>query len=744
VYHLNFSTRYGSQCVTEDTDVLTPTGFKKYNELKEGDSIYTWKDGVCEIQPILKMNVYDYDGEMHEYSGRDINQTITPDHRLLYKTGSNDFTIKNSSEVIDNKSPIYIPVAMKNNNEDYPISDEMLEMLVFILTDGNVDKEYNKIKFFKSKTRWGIDRFKELCEKLNYTYSHSITENKEWKSVVQIYNLLIPATHEIGELLNWTKKELPSFFTQLSSRQANLVIDTWLKLDGNPSANKTRLQVDNDLIQNQLQHVCFLAEKSSRATEYMFGENKTPTKYVYIYSRQVKAASNNKRIHYKGKVWCPSTLNGVVVFRKEGKLFISGNCPFSNITLDITVPEDMKDELALIAGKPIKDFYDYTVDGIRVNNHTYGDLWEWQRLVAEAFIDTFNEGDKEGKSFTFPVLTLNVEESFFDHPLTNKICKFTAKYGIPFFQNFINGKSGEEKMDPRAVRAMCCRLNLNLAEITNTTGGLFGNSDGTGSLMVVTINLPYIAKESAGDMEVFNNRLKYVMEKVRELHLWKREKVNSALESGFLALSKKTLPKGFDTFFTTVGFIGLWECVEILNKDENSLLTEEGLALGETILRTMTRRTKQWVDQYKALWNLEETPAESASYKLAQKSLKQFPDINHRGLKKAPYFTNGCNIPVEYQDDLMQVLRVRTRLQAIPNGGTATHFYIGEEWGVEETKEFIKAICQTSIPYFSISTVYSICPICGYKVGAHEICPNKHTAEQINWLRNTHPELIIE
>jgi anaerobic ribonucleoside-triphosphate reductase len=750
--------------------------------------------------------------------------------------------------------------------------------------------------------------------------------------------------------------------------------------------------------------------------------------------------------------------------------------PFSNITLDITIPYDMKDELALVAGQPIKAFFDYTSDGIRVNNHTYGDLWEWQRLVAEAFIDTFNEGDKEGKSFTFPVLTLNVDNSFFDHPLTDKICEFTAKYGIPFFQNFVNGESGGEKMDPRAVRAMCplhpttplfvksskqnepairnisdvytgisknieysvlhngewkecsaiqvettaariiktnsgvevnmsnnhlqpvkyskyskqdiitadrlevgmyvpfastsipeklnnklagiavgafigdgsysdngiiyslnnstkqellhqlkmfyegmgyrcgiyegqrnvvflsvkcfgkavqkwmsqfvpkenaldkhitnkvyvmgsefvegilegwyatdggnsgriytasealredfknmcgylgknynvdmkgdtrecrysdspvytlkthikqnygdyfffeddmywhkiveiedikyntphkyyclvineedhlfqlangfithnCRLNLNLAEIANTTGGLFGNSDGTGSLMVVTLNLPYIAHESNGNMKVFNARLKYVMERIRELHLWKRNKVNEALHSGFLALSKKTLPKGFDTFFTTVGFIGLWECVEILNKDENSLLTDNGLELGEEILSTMTSRTKKWVEQYKALWNVEETPAESASYKLAKKSLKQFPDIIHRGLKKAPYFTNGCNIPVEFQDDLMRVLRVRTRLQSIPNGGTATHFYIGEEWSVEQTKEFIRTICQTTIPYFSISTVYSICPICGYKVGAHDTCPNQHTPEQIEKLRRTNPELIID
>jgi ribonucleoside-triphosphate reductase len=418
--------------------------------------------------------------------------------------------------------------------------------------------------------------------------------------------------------------------------------------------------------------------------------------------------------------------------------------PFGNITLDITVPPDMKDQVAMVAGKPIKEFYDYTVDGVRVNNHTHADLWEWQRLVAEAFIDTFNEGDANGVGFTFPVLTLNVEDTFFDHPLTDKICEFTAKYGIPFFQNFVNGVGGGEKLSPQDTRALCCRLSLSLKDIAKSTGGLFGNSDGTGSLVVVTVNLPYLACESRGDIKRFYKDLYATMEKIKEYHIWKRGKVVDAYNKGFLALSKKALPKGYDTFFTTVGFIGTWECVEMLTKDEQSLLTKEGLALGKDILQGMVDKTKSWMEEYKMLWNVEETPAESASYKLAKKSLKQFPNIVHRGLKKAPYFTNGCNIPVEFQDDLSQVLKVRTVLQPIPTGGTATHFYIGEEWSVEQTKEFIRMICNTPIPYFSISTVYSICPICGYHVGAHSVCPNNHTEEEINELRKTNPELIIE
>ena len=418
--------------------------------------------------------------------------------------------------------------------------------------------------------------------------------------------------------------------------------------------------------------------------------------------------------------------------------------PFSNITLDITIPDDLKDQLAMVGGRPITDYYDYTDAGIRVNNHTYGEMHEWQRLVTDAFLDVFIAGDAIGQGFTFPVLTLNIDSGFFSHPCLDKICMLTAKYGTPFFQNFINGVGGGKNLSTGDVRAMCCRLSLDLKEIANKTGGLFGNSDNTGSLQVVTLSLPFLAREAKEQGISLFDLLDIVMEEIKTEMIWKREQVNHALDNGFMRLSKQFLPHGFNTFFTTVGFIGLWECVSITLENEKSLLTEEGVALGENILQHMTNKTRKWMEETGYLFNVEETPAESASYKLAKKALNVYPDIDHRGLKKAPYFTNGCNIPVEMQDDVALVMEVRDRLQIIPTGGTATHFYVGEAWSVEDVKEFIRATCETRIPYFSISTIYSICPICGYHVGAHDFCPNEHTEDQIAELRRKHPYMIVD
>jgi ribonucleoside-triphosphate reductase len=416
--------------------------------------------------------------------------------------------------------------------------------------------------------------------------------------------------------------------------------------------------------------------------------------------------------------------------------------PFSNVTLSITVPDDMKDQLALIGGKPLKEYYDYTRDGVRVNNHTHADLWEWQRLVAEAFLDTLIEGDAEGKSFTFPVLTLNVTDDFFDHPLVEKICELTAKFGYPFFQNFINGHSGGHKIDPGDTRSMCCRLSLDINEVAKHTGGLFGNADNTGSIQVITVCLPFLAMEARKNGLDFWQVLECVMDEIKMEQLWKRQIVEEQFESYFYPLAKQNFKKGFDGFFTTIGFIGLWECVEILTDNEESFLKEDGLELGKNVLTFMREKCDAYMRETGKLFNLEATPAEGATYKLAKKSLKNHPDIPFRGLKKAPYFTNSHHLPVEYQGELDLVFWTQNELQPIPSGGTVQHFTIGEKLSTEETKEVIKTICQTKIPYFSINTVFSFCPICGYLSGYHEECPNYHSKEDLEWLKSVKPWMI--
>ena len=768
-----------------------------------------------------------------------------------------------------------------------------------------------------------------------------------------------------------------------------------------------------------------------------------------------------------------------LVFHLNYKSRWGSQSPFTNFTLAFTVPDDMKDQLALIGGKPIDTLYDYAVDGIKVNNHTYGDLVDWQRLVTEAFLDVLLAGDAEGKSFTFPVLTINVTDDFFGHPAAPKVYELTARYGYPFFQNFINGKSGGKKISPEDTRSMCplhpetkiivkptkqekiavrsigevynnvnldktnyqvlhngewldckpiqvetkdaikvktssgitvrmdkrhiqpiktakgcsirditggeietgmyvpfnsegvresynnymagkflgayvgdgslhggtvvfrlnnskkmsllyelkdyaeqmgyltgiregnrnvmfldvksheksastwikqficdgtalhkklnnrvfnmgrdfaqgvldgwyetdggnsgriytaseglvegfthicgylgqhynvclepdtrdgrygenpvytlkfhkndnygsvyfkedgyywykvievkkdeapsrcyyclevdsddhyfqlangfvthnCRLSLSIKDVAKHTGGLFGGADNTGSIQVITLCLPYLAmevKKNGGGIPEFFERVYEIMDISKEEQLWKRKLVDQKFESGFFELAKQNFRRGFNTFFSTIGFIGLWECVQILLENDESFLTDDGMRLAESILEGMRGRCNQYMEETGKLFNTEATPSEGATYKLAKKALKQFPDMPVRGSKVAPYFTNSCHIPVEYQDQLDLVFKTQDKLQQIPSGGTVTHFTTGEQMTAKDVEEFIKLACQTTIPYFSINTVFSVCPICGYVSGYNETCPHEHTVEQIEALRKTRPEMIIE
>lgn len=425
-----------------------------------------------------------------------------------------------------------------------------------------------------------------------------------------------------------------------------------------------------------------------------------------------------------------------------------GQTPFSNITMAITCPDDLKNSAILVAGVPLSE---HGVAYKDAEDKTYGDMTAWQKLVTDSILDTFMEGDAQGNGFTFPVLTINVTPEFFKHPTRHKIFELTAKFGTPYFQNFINGYSAGQKINPDDVRSMCCRLSINEKEIQKHVGGLFGHADQTGSLQVVTISLPYLAaqaeelaQEAGGSRSIhFFDLIKDSIERIKEEQLWKRDKVEEFFRKGLFPISKTNLGKGFKTYFTTVGFIGLWECVQILTGNEDSLLDEDGLKLGEAILEFMRGEVEELTNSTGKLFNMEATPAESASYTLAKKALKAFPNIKHQGLKKSPYFTNSCHIPVEYQDDLEKVFRTQNVLQPIPSGGTVVHFYLGDEMTTKEVESSVKFICEsTKLPYFSLTTVYSMCEICGRIPGKHEVCPNEHTEEQIADLKERRPDLV--
>lgn len=441
-----------------------------------------------------------------------------------------------------------------------------------------------------------------------------------------------------------------------------------------------------------------------------------------------------------------------MIFHLNYNTRYGGQAPFSNISLALDVPDDMKHQRPLIAGKTIEERWGGSESD---NFHTYATLQFWQNMIAEAIIDNFDRGDVDGKGFTFPVLSINAVPELFFHPLKKKIFALSAKYGNPYYQNYINGHSGDKKLDPSDVRSMCCRLQIDQKLIEKHTGGAFGNGDQTGSLMVVTLNYPMIAMDAhskagsdASADTVFHSLMDEVTRignMVRDMQLWKRKVVEDSWEEGFFPMAATNLTRGFDTFYTTLGFVGLWETVEVITGSENSFFSPKGLAYAQDIL-TMTRQmTRNWNEETGKLFNFEATPAESAAYKLCLKMLKLYPDAPHRGTDDAPYLTNSCHIPVEYCDNVPLLLQTQATLQPILTGGTVVHLHTGEQLTAEGVEAMVKTMCETKIPFFSVSPIYSRCACCGRIIpGDHEYCPYDHTDEQIEALRKRRPDLLDE
>ena len=471
------------------------------------------------------------------------------------------------------------------------------------------------------------------------------------------------------------------------------------------------------------------------------------------------AVTKVQRKHYKGKVWCPTTSTGTFIARRNvpghmRKMFITGNSPFSNITLALTVPADMKVERPLVGGKTMEERWgaDTFICSCADEHLTYGDIEMWQNIIAEAILKNFLRGDSKGTGFTFPVLTVSVTEEFFKHPLKDLVFELSSKFGNPYFQNFINGHSAGEKINPSDVRSMCCRLSINEKDVRKHIGGLFGNADQTGSLQVVTMNLPMMAvmgsigNRNAGIQERYDGFM-HVVENVmcciKEEQLWKRQIVEQSFDDGFFSMAKANFKRGFSTFFTTVGFVGLWEAVEFISGEPKSFLIPQYLEMAAKILERIRVVTEGWTAETGKLFNLEATPAEAAAHKLAIKMLKTFPDTPHRGTKEAPYLTNSCHIPVEYQGQVDLLLQTQSVLQPILSGGTVVHLHTGEELDSAGVEAMVRSMCNTPIPFFSVSPVYTKCECCGRLIpGTHEFCPHEHTDEQVADFRKRYPEHV--
>lgn len=415
VYTINQPMR-GNQCVTEDTEVLTPSGWKKYDELYVGDDIYTWHDNELRIQQVQRVNVNDYDGEMHHYFGRDVDFIITPNHRVVHQKNNSDiWEIHPSSYLIDKKTPITIPVASsKFDREDYPISDDMLALCTFVLTDGHLKHgeggRRTTVHVYKSPKRWGNEELQNIFARLGLEYQIR-TLDSCFGGTVTAYELSADNSVEVVRLLNDTKKSLPDWMAKLSRRQAQLVIDLWAQLDGHTAENeygRQKLQCDNMSIANQLQELCVIAGHGSTINTRYIGNNKAPTIYVIPFIRDKKSLQNKETVHYQGKVWCPTTEDGVVFFRRRGSVFVSGNSPFTNLSV---YDDNFLDKLCA----------DYIFpDGSTPDK-------EIVKKLQNIYLDIMNE-ELQRTPLTFPVTTAcfsidkdnNIQDEAFLHNIAQK------------------------------------------------------------------------------------------------------------------------------------------------------------------------------------------------------------------------------------------------------------------------------------------------------------------------------------
>lgn len=389
--------------------------------------------------------------------------------------------------------------------------------------------------------------------------------------------------------------------------------------------------------------------------------------------------------------------------------------PFTNVTLDWTVPEDMINMPALVGGKEM--------------NFTYGDCKAEMDMVNKAFIEIMIEGDANGRGFQYPIPTYSITKDFdWSETENNKLLfEMTAKYGTPYFSNYINSD-----MNPSDVRSMCCRLRLDLRELRKKGGGFFGSGESTGSIGVVTLNLPRIAYLSSTKEEFYSMLDKYMDIAARSLDT-KRKVINRLLEEGLYPYTKRYLG-AFNNHFSTIGLVGMNETILNAKWIDSDITKPEGRDFSIEVLNHMRDRLSDYQEMYGDLFNLEATPAESTTYRFAKHDTEEFADIITAACKdQAPYYTNSTHLPVNYTEDIFDALEMEDEMQTLYTSGTVFHGFLGErmpDW--KAAANLVKKIAYNfKLPYYTLSPTYSICENHGYIAGEHFSCPHCGNATEV-------------
>ncbi|MCY1196029.1 Anaerobic ribonucleoside-triphosphate reductase [compost metagenome] len=380
--------------------------------------------------------------------------------------------------------------------------------------------------------------------------------------------------------------------------------------------------------------------------------------------------------------------------------------PFTNLTFDWTCPADLREQIPYVGGEEMP--------------FAYGDLQAEMDMINRAYIEVMMAGDAKGRVFTFPIPTYNITPDFdWDHPNTERLFEMTARYGLPYFQNFLNSD-----LEPHMVRSMCCRLQLDLRELLKRGNGLFGSAEQTGSVGVVTVNCARLGYTCRGDEARLMARLDHLLELGRDVLETKRKVVQRYIDQGLYPYTRRYLGT-LRNHFSTLGVNGINEMIRNFTDDAEDLTTAAGHAMALRLLDRVRERMTEFQEQTGHLYNLEATPAEGTTYRFAREDRKRYPAILQAGSESQPYYTNSSQLPVGHTDDPFHALELQEALQSKYTGGTVLHLYMNEAVSsAGACKQLVRrALSNFRLPYITITPTFSICPNHGYLTGHHEFCP---------------------
>lgn len=728
----------GYQCVREDTtQLMTPNGFKYLSELNEGDCCYVWKDGKLCIEKINKLNVYDFDGEMYQFKGRNYQQTVTDSHRVLYKKpNTSTYSIKEAKDLFGH-SKLSLPVGSDGiDREDFPITDELLKLCVITLTDGSIDGVIDgdinsgRIKIYKSKNRWGFKEIPELLNSIGVGFTENEIYGNEFGDMV---SFTIPKIDSqiILRQIEHTKKRLPKFMKLLSKRQIDIVIDIWSKTDGSNRNGDIYLQCDNDEILNDLQEIVFLGGYGSMIKKSVVnkfnGDGNTLTSHLHIFKRKDKRVSEYNKIYYKGRVWCPSTDAGIVIFREENGIpYITGNSVFWNV------------------GYFDKGYFEGVFGDFKFPDGT-SPKWETLSWLQKKFMKWFND-ERTRYTLTFPVETMAC--------LTDGNDLVDEEYADFTSEMYADGHSFFTYLsDSPDSLSSCCRLRNSLKDNEdeehnhNTHQFSMGTASvATGSKSVMTINLnriiqnsvveyfeemgskfqlgcKFVLSEQSEDVKqgVINKIKSNITECTENVHKYQTA-FNSIIKDFYEANMLDVYRAGFINMrkqYLTVGVNGLTDAAEFLGIDctDNDNYREFVNDILETInISNKKDKTRE------CMFNTEFVPGENLSNKNYNWDKKDGYFVSEKHIMYSSYFFN----PEDESLSVLEKMRLHGKdyVQYL-DGGSACHINLAEHLSKEQNRKLLKYAASVGCNYFTYNVRNTACNKCGY-ISKHDLdkCPH--------------------